>query len=348
MALDSVSRKPEDLLKLADVHPELDAWVKENGPPPSSTTDIPALRQMFGFLEKRYLDAIAPTDISDVQIGSIIVPARDGYPIPVKTYRPKNSSTPGPLIVEIHGGGWCIGTPVSQEPHCLTYVKEFGASCVNIDYRLAPEHKFPTAVHDCYDVLAWAAAHASELGADPKKGFIIEGVSAGGGVTDVLGHLARDEGLNPPVTGLLEIVTSVLKDNVVPEKYKPEFLSWAQDMPYGLTRENAENFYSLYGADPHSHLNCSFNWPAQPGKKSGHEGLPPVFFQVHGMDYLRDGALVYEKRLREEDGVKTKLKVYPGLPHGYNAMWPQFEIAKEHERDTIEGMRWLLSFSKEK
>lgn len=351
MALDSVSRKPEDLLKLADVHPELEAWVKANGPPPPSGTltadNMPAIREMFIGFEQQYCEAIRPSDISDVLIENITVPARDGYPIPVKTYRPKNTSTPGPLSVQIHGGGFCIGSPMSQEPHCLMYVKEFGASCVNIDYRLAPEHKFPTAVNDCYDVLEWAAHHASELGADPTKGFIVEGASAGGSLTDILGHLARDNGLSPPVTGLAELFTSVLRPGVVPEKYKPEYLSESQDMPYGLSHEAIENFYMHYGGDPADHRQSSFNWPGKDGK-SGHVGLPPVFFQIHGMDHLRDGALVYEKRLREEDGVKTKLKLYPGLPHGFTLTYNQFGIAKQHERDTVEGMRWLLSFSERK
>jgi acetyl esterase/lipase len=340
MALDTVSRKPEDLLKLADIHPELDAWIKANGETTATPTDYKALRQMFALEQQRYLNTIGPKDISGVLVESITVKARDGYDIPVKTYRPKNSSVPGPLIIEIHGGGYTMGSPIGQEAHCLQYVQELGASCVNIDYRLAPEHKWPTAVYDCYDALAWAAAHASELGANPQKGFIIEGPSAGGNLTDVVGHMARDAGLNPPVTGLCEIITSVLRSDVVPEKYKLEFLSWHQDMPYGLSREASTRHAEWYQGDSHSELFCPFNWP------SGHAGLPPVFFQIHGMDPLRDGGLIYEKRLREEDGVKTKLKVYPGLPHGFNALWPQFETSKEHERDTLEGIRWLLSFSK--
>jgi acetyl esterase/lipase len=350
MALETVSRKPDDLLKLADTHPELDAFVKANGPMPAPPTNIQDLRNMMTSMEQRYATAYNPPDTSDIQADQITVSARDGYAIPVKTYRPKNASTPGPLIVHIHGGGFCIGSLLCQEPHCLTYVKEFGASCINIDYRLAPEHPFPTAVHDCYDVLEWAADHASDLGADPNKGFIIEGPSAGGNLADVMGHLARDSGLRPPITGLMEIVPGVLRHNAVPDEYKSEYLSWDQDNPLGLSREAAENFYALYGGDPKHHLISPFLWP--PSRKdgkviSGHVGLPPVFFQVHGMDPIRDAALIYERRLREE-GVKTRLRVYPGLPHGFNVAFPQFQVSRLHERDTVEGVRWLLSFSERK
>jgi len=348
MALDTVSRKREDLLILADVHPELDAWVKANGVPPRTIPSDPVkARELFLKMEQRFADTFSPKDVSDVLVENITVPARDGYAIPVKVYRPKNATPPGPLIIEIHGGGFLIGSPLEQESHCLECVKEFGATCLNIDYRLAPEYKFPTAVHDCYDVVAWAATNASPLGANLRKGFIVGGSSAGGSLADVVGHLARDAKLDPPLTGLCEIVPPGLRDNDVPKKYAPEFLSWHQDMLYGLSSEGFTSLRDLYAPDEKSELYNSFNWPDSVDGKSGHVGLPPVFFQIAGMDPLRDGGLIYEKRLREEDGVPTKLKLYPGLPHGFNLSYPQLDISKVHERDTIEGIRWLLSFSKE-
>ena len=78
----------------------------------------------------------------------------------------------------------------------------------------------------------------------------------------------------------------------------------------------------------------------------GHKGLPPVFFQVAGMDPLRDEALVYERVLRTQAGVKTKLRLYPGLPHGFNLLFPQLTASGEAERDAMEGMKWLLGGGK--
>ena len=170
----------------------------------------------------------------------------------------------------------------------------------------------------------------------------------GGSLTDIVGHMARDARLDPPITGLCEVIPPSLRVYDVPEKYAPEFVSWHQDVLYGLNREQFISLHQLHGPDVKSKLFNSFNWPDSSGGKSGHVDLPPVLFQIAGMDPLRDGALIYEKMLREEDGVKTKLKLYPGLPHGFFLTYSQLESTKQHEKDTVEGIRWLLSFSKEK
>ena len=340
--MDSVSRAPEELLKLADPNPEFKAFLDANPSPRQSIpSDVNVIRQLYASACETYLASFGPNSADGITIESRTVPARDGYAIPIRTYRPTASSAPGPLIIAIHGGGLCIGGLTDEEGHCRTFVKEFGASCVNIDYRLAPEHKSPTAAKDCWDVVKWAAQHASELGADPRNGFIVEGPSGGGHLTDIVGHLGRDEKLGPPITGLLEICTSVCHASVIPEEYKAEFLSWDQDMSGGLSTEGIDMFHRFTAGDPKDPLVSPFLWP------TGHQGLPPVFFQVHGRDAFRDNALIYEKRLREVDGVKTKLKVYAGLPHGFNTVYPQWEASKQHEKDTIDGIRWLLSFVQE-
>ena len=197
-------------------------------------------------------------------------------------------------------------------------------------------------VEDCWDVIQWCAKNAKELGADPAKGFIVQGSSSGGSMADIMGHLSRDEKLEPPITGLHEICPSPCAYSALPEKYEDRYLSWNQDMKGGLPRAALLRFAELAGTleNPQDPMVSPMLWPG------GHKGLAPVFFQVHGRDYTRDGSLIYEEALREE-GVVTKLKVYPGAPHGFNVPFAETQIGKLHEEDIFDGLIWLLSFTKE-
>ena len=79
------------------------------------------------------------------------------------------------------------------------------------------------------------------------------------------------------------------------------------------------------------------------GTDDGYKGLPPTFFQICGLDPLRDEAMIYERKLREENGVTTKSQIYPGVPHGYWAMFPEWEKSKKFVNDTVKGIEWILS-----
>ena len=335
--MDSISRKPEDLRALANLHPELAQWL-QNHPPPPMPQDLPGMRAMYEAINQKALEHNTANLNIDIRVEERSVPSTESFKVPIKIYRAAASTTPGPLIIAIHGGAKIMGSMTDEEAHCRLFAAKFNATCINIGYRLAPEHKTPTMIFDCWNVMQWAAANASSIGADPRKGFILEGSSAGAQMADVLAHLARDEKLNPPLTGLLEICTSTCQYDAVPAEYAAEFLSWDQDMPGGMTKDTLRLFYNLTGAvaDPAHYFNSPLLWPG------GHEGLPPVLLQVHGRDFVRDSALIYERVLRES-GVKTKLMVYPGVPHGFNTMFFATEVAKKHERDTMDGIAWLLS-----
>lgn len=98
-------------------------------------------------------------------------------------------------------------------------------------------------------------------------------------------------------------------------------------------------FVGAYRDDPLSPLMSPFNWP------TGHSNLPPTYFQICGTDPLRDEALLYEQVLREDYGVKTRADLYPGLPHGFWSWWPQTEFGKQHTKDSVKGLAWLLGKS---
>ncbi|KIW22106.1 uncharacterized protein PV07_12522 [Cladophialophora immunda] len=268
--------------------------------------------------------------------------ARDGHPIPVRFYSPTVPSTKGyPLVVAFHGGGFCLGGLDGEEADCREFVKRHQCICVNVDYRLAPEYPFPTGVNDSWDALKWIAEHTAELKADPSKGFIVEGCSAGANLAAVVSLMARDKKLSPPLTGELLKIPCLLTADAVPAEYKPLYRSYEQNEDAAILPTPAiQIFWDSYKGDTSSWLFNPFNHP------DGHAGLPPVYFQVCGMDPLRDEALIYEKVLREQYGVETNLKVYPGVPHGFWTAFPDLQVSKKFVEDTSEALGWLLDRSK--
>jgi acetyl esterase/lipase len=209
--------------------------------------------------------------------------------------------------------------------------------CINAAYQLGPKHRFPAAPKSAWDVLKWAAANAKSFGADPSLGFVVGGTSSGGTLTAVLTHLARDEGLSPPLTGQYLAIPLLVTPAVIPEKYKKLYLSYEQNKNAPVLPQAAiDMFTKAYQPDEHDPLYAPFNHP------NGHADLPPAYFQVCGLDLLRDDALIYERVLREEYGIKTKLDIYPGLPHGFGASFPMLKSADKFRRDMVEGIGWLL------
>ena len=187
--------------------PDFVALLKTLPPAPPLPLEAQAMRNMT--VERAKARAAATTQFltPDVEEEDSSITGRDGHSIRIRIYRPKTPPAQGsPLIVMLHGGGFVVGTLESEQINCRQFSHNFGAVCVNVDYRLAPEHPFPAAPNDTWDAVKWCADNAtSKLKADPSKGFLVGGTSAGGNLTDVVAHQARDEGLTPPLTGLLEL-----------------------------------------------------------------------------------------------------------------------------------------------
>jgi acetyl esterase/lipase len=170
-----------------------------------------------------------------------------------------------------------------------------------------------------------------------SAGFVVAGVSAGGNLAAIMCLMARDYSLSPPLTGQLLIVPAVLSADVVPGEYKPLYQSFVQNANAPvLSAAFVEQSIKAYAPDTSS---WKFNPFIHP---KGHHNLPPSYFMVCGMDPVRDEGLLYEKRLRGENGVETQLKVYPGLPHSFWTFWPHLEVSKSYYEDVIVGVKWLL------
>ena len=255
---------------------------------------------------------------------------RDGFKSTIKIHRPTTAPAGGsPLIVFCFGGGWIAGDMHAGTAYARAWVRLFGAVVVNISYRLAPKYKFPTSQFDGIDSVKWLAEHASEIGADPTKGFIVGGASAGGQLTSIITNASIAEKFKYPLTGQWLCVPSLMDTPCVPDKYKQYFLSREhnQDVPI-LPASALDEIKKHVEWDD----NSPYRYPVL-NKDVPLSKIPPTYFQVDGLDPLRDDALIYDEMLKEA-GVKTKIDFYPGCPHGHWMLMPGIEISNKANADT--------------
>jgi acetyl esterase/lipase len=207
----------------------------------------------------------------DVQI-----PVRDGTSIRAVVYHPENP-TPGPLAVYYHGGGWTFGWPEAWEHGIEVLVKQLGFTVVGAAYRLAPEHVFPTAVHDACDSLKWCAENAESLGADSSKGVVVLGTSAGGNIAAAAVHDAVEGKLEPKVTGVVLMGAGLVHQDALPEEWKGHHRSWVQNKDAPVLDVRGTNwFLEQYKPVPDSPYASALLWPG------GHAGQPPTYLQATG------------------------------------------------------------------
>ncbi len=223
--------------------------------------------------------------------------------LPVRVYRPHRTDTgPLPLVVEFHGGGWTIGSLDSADWLSSNVAVSLPAVVVSVDYRLAPQHRWPAAAEDCYAALVDLAGRAGELGADPAR-VAVMGDSAGGNLAAVVSLMSRDrsgpaigfQGLVYPATDLTLGSPSLERNAHAPI----------------LTRDDVVAFRDHYlgGQDPRQPY-------ASPLHAADHSGLPPALVQVAEHDPIRDDGLRYADALRAA-GVPVRTTEYVGMPHGY-------------------------------
>jgi acetyl esterase/lipase len=223
-----------------------------------------------------------------------------GGDIAVRVYRrpgPAGSGT-RPLIVYFHGGGFVLGELRMGDWLCSQVARNVGAVVVSVDYRLAPRHRFPAAVDDCYAAVLWAAENAGSLGAGGPIGIM--GESAGGNLSAVVCLLARDRG-GPAISHQVLIYPATDMTSVPPATANTPFLT-APEM-------HAYRVHYLADADPGDPR-------LSPLLAEDHSKLPPALIQVGEHDPLRDGGVRYAGTLRAA-GVPVRLTEYVGVPHGF-------------------------------
>ncbi|KAH8100059.1 Alpha/Beta hydrolase protein [Cristinia sonorae] len=309
---------------------------------PQDPNDIVAGRQALDAVIAMNREA-AQDQLPDPSSYAIVdhrVPVADGTAhILIRTITPTaNKPSTFPLLYWTHGGGFIMGTVEMSQDTLTRRSVELQIAVAIVEYRLAPEHPHPIPVTDCFEGLKWVVTNAGSFGADISKGFIIAGDSAGANLTAVVSHLMRDDpffqGKQP--SGQVLQIPCIVDPRSYPEKYKAELRSLDTVQVQGFNKQIICDIYAKHLKNPPEDPTAS------PLLFSSHADIPPTFFQVAGLDGLRDEGLLYEKVLRET-GVKTKLHVYQGLPHGFFLFFPELGASKKFDEDFRDGLVWLLN-----
>lgn len=255
----------------------------------------------------------------------VTIPVADGT-IDLFIYQPFEPG-PRPAHLFLHGGGWVLGTIRQAIVDAACRERCIGVRCVvvAVDYRKAPEHKFPTGLNDCYAALRWLADHAEELGVRPEL-ITVGGQSAGGNLAAALTLKVRDEG-GPPITfQLLEIPALDLTGN------QPSMTELASG--YGLTRRSMEKFHRDYL----NSLDEAINPYVSPLLAPDLSGLPPAHIMTAEYDPLRDEGAAYAQRLAEA-GVSVTYIMHPGHIHGSGAYTKVMPSARVWRDEVITVLR---------
>lgn len=287
------------------------------GMPALSTLSVEDARKAL--VQMGELSGPEPEPVAKVE--DRLIPGPAGQ-IPVRVYTPQGSGS-SPVLVWFHGGGFALGSIEIVDEFCRALTNAAGCIVVSVDYRLAPEHKFPAAVDDCYTATKWVAENANAIGGDPTR-IAVGGDSAGGNLAAVVALMARDRGTPPLVYQLLVYpVTNFAFDTPSHREYADGYFLTKDDMAWFC------NLYLRSEADSH-------NPYASPLQAQDLRGLPPALVITGEFDPLRDEGEAYAARMREA-GVPVACKRYNGMIHGFLSM--PLDQGKKARQEAAAGLR---------
>lgn len=280
------------------LHPRIrQALAAAEGVPPYHTLDVPQARAMA---RAGYLKQGEPVPVGAVR--ELQVPAP--HPVRVRLYTP---ATPGPhpLLVFFHGSGFVMLDLDTHDDICRRLCAGTGCLVASVDYRLAPEHRFPAAPDDCLAATRWLVAQGPRLGADGGPPLLC-GDSAGGCLAVATALRLRDEGGPVPAGQLLFYPVLDAPSDAAEGSYG------RFGAGFGLSREGMHWFWSLYLADPRQR----FDPLAAPARAASLAGLPPAHVVVAEFDVLRDEGEAYARRL-QQCGIPASTERALGMNHGF-------------------------------
>jgi len=295
-----------------------------------AATGAPPLHELSVAEARQVMLALFGTQGDPEPVGAVAertIPGAGGE-MPARIYMPYGTG-PFPVLVYLHGGGWVIGDLEAYDATCRALTNAAGCLVVAMEYRLAPEHKFPAAPEDCYAATCWVAANAAAIGGDPRR-IAIGGDSAGGNLTAVVAQMARDHG--GPALAYQLLVYPVTN-------YGYDTASYRENADgYLLTRDAMVWFWDHYlrsAADGNNPL-------ASPLRANDLRGLPPAMVLTAEFDPLRDEGEAYAMRLQEA-GVPVTLKRYAGTIHGFFSLGAVLDQGKQAMADAAAALRTIFA-----
>ncbi|GAB6860298.1 alpha/beta hydrolase [Haloplanus litoreus] len=302
-----------------DLHPEAESILDQVDLPPTSALSVSGAREAL-----RDLLVSEDTPDDDLTVRNLSIPGPGDDPetsLDVRAYTPPGAGRP--VLVYFHGGGWVRGDLDTHDGLCRLLAEAADCVVLSVDYRRAPEHQFPTAVHDAYAATAWATEYADVVGGDPDR-VAVGGDSAGGNLAAAVTLLARERA-GP------ELAHQVLLYPVTDYAFDTD--SYAENASgYLLSRASMRWYWERYlgddvdGANPY----------ASPLRARELSGLPSATVITAGYDPLRDEGAAYADRLREA-GVPVTHENFPGMVHVF-ASFPDLGRAQDARRRIAEGL----------
>lgn len=281
------------LVRMVVMDPELEPFVPLL--PLTDLNDPQAARRVYAELTT----ARPAPQTAHLEIEDRAVPADPD--VPVRIYRPRQARG---AVIWLHGGGWVLGNLDTEHTWAARIATDSGAVVVSVDYRRAPEHRFPAALDDAYAVLSWTAEHAAELGVDPER-IAIGGHSAGANLAAAVALRARDR-QGPPIRFQL------LNEAPLDDRQESWSARHFTDTPWSNRRQVAAAWRHYLGGTPASAYTA-------PARATDLAGLPPAYVAASEFDPNRDEDIDYALRLLRA-GVSVELHQWPGTFHGSQAI----------------------------
>ena len=259
------------------------------------------------------------------RVEDLRIPMRDGQLVQARLFAPysKSHASPSPTLVYFHGGGFTIGSIQTHNVLCRELARIGQCAVISVDYRLAPEHRFPVATNDAWDTLQWVSKFAESMGLQANA-LAVGGDSAGGTLAAVCAIHARDAGLKLALQLLIYPGTAARQETTSHITYQSGFM---------LDKATVDWFFDHY-----IDAKDRDDWRFAPMLAERHDGLAPAWIGLAECDPLVDEGVAYADMLRMA-GVKVDLEIYHGVVHGFVNMGRVLPEARQAHQDAGRALK---------